>query len=182
MVKLHVERTIAASPERVFEWLADPANLTAAPLALRAGFVKGSSGPCVGAVREVTGLGMWFREEITAYDAPRNYSYRILRAFPAMPPTSTGRPPIPIRPARAARRWRWSAPGCSGRASRRSSPAARRRWSYGPRPLAAARPGRNVGQLTRNPAAKRTARPAWRYISTVGCPEQYGELYGRALR
>jgi uncharacterized protein YndB with AHSA1/START domain len=83
MVKLHVERTIAASPERVFDWLADPANLTAAPLALRAGFAKGSSGPGVGALREVTGLGMWFREEITAYDAPRSYSYRIVRSFPA---------------------------------------------------------------------------------------------------
>ena len=83
MVKLHVERTIAASPERVFDWLADPANLTVAPLALRAGFAKGSSGPGVGALREVTGLGMWFREEITAYDAPRSYSYRIVRSFPA---------------------------------------------------------------------------------------------------
>jgi hypothetical protein len=27
MVQLHVERTIAASPERVFDWLADPTNL-----------------------------------------------------------------------------------------------------------------------------------------------------------
>ena len=83
MVTLHVERTISASPERVFDWLADPANLTAAPLALRAGFAKGSSGPGVGAVRQVTGVGTWFREEITAYDAPRSYSYRIVRSFPA---------------------------------------------------------------------------------------------------
>ncbi len=83
MVTLHVERTISASPDRVFDWLADPANLTAAPLALRAGFAKGSSGPGVGAVRQVTGVGMWFREEITAYDAPRSYSYRIVRSFPA---------------------------------------------------------------------------------------------------
>ena len=83
MVTLHVERTIAASPERVFDWLADPANLTAAPLALKAGFTNGSSGPGVGALREVTGVGVWFREEITAYDPPRTYSYRILRAFPA---------------------------------------------------------------------------------------------------
>jgi Polyketide cyclase / dehydrase and lipid transport len=35
----------------------------------------------VGAVREVTGVGVWFREEITAYDAPR--SYLIVRSFPA---------------------------------------------------------------------------------------------------
>jgi hypothetical protein len=25
---------------------------------------------------------MWFREEITAYDAPRSYSYLIVRSFP----------------------------------------------------------------------------------------------------
>ena len=50
---------------------------------MRAGFAKGSSGPGVGALREVTGVGVWFREEITAYDPPRSYSYRILRAFPA---------------------------------------------------------------------------------------------------
>jgi uncharacterized protein YndB with AHSA1/START domain len=82
MVQLHVERTIAASPERVFDWLADPANLTASPLVLKAGWAKGSSGPGVGARREVIGVGVWFREEITAYDAPQSYSYLILRSFP----------------------------------------------------------------------------------------------------
>jgi len=83
MVKLHVERTIAASPERVFDWLADPASLTAPPLVLKAGFATDSSEPGKGAVREVTAVGAWFREEITAYDAPRSYSYRIVRSFPA---------------------------------------------------------------------------------------------------
>ncbi|MET0453760.1 MAG: SRPBCC family protein [Mycobacterium sp.] len=82
MVELHVERTIAAPPERVFEWLANPASLTAVPLVIRAGWVKGTSAPAAGAVREVTGIGIWFREEITAYDAPRSYSYLILKSFP----------------------------------------------------------------------------------------------------
>ena len=82
MVQVHVERTIAASPERVFDWLADPANLTAAPLIIKAGWKKGSPGPGMGALREVTGVGVWFREEITAYDAPQSYSYLILRSFP----------------------------------------------------------------------------------------------------
>jgi len=77
-----VERTIAAPPERVFEWLANPASLTAVPLVIRAGWVKGTSAPAAGAVREVTGIGIWFREEITAYDAPRSYSYLILKSFP----------------------------------------------------------------------------------------------------
>ena len=71
-------------PERVFDWLVDPANLTAAPLVLRAGWGKGSSDhPGVGALREGMAVGMWFREEITAYDAPRSFSYRIVRSFPA---------------------------------------------------------------------------------------------------
>src|SRR4029077_9197387 len=82
MVTIHVERTIRASPERVFSWLADPASLTTAPLILRAGWAKTSSEPGVGALREATGTGMWFREEITAYDPPRSYSYQIVRSFP----------------------------------------------------------------------------------------------------
>jgi hypothetical protein len=83
MVRLHVERTIAASPDRVFDWLTDPANVAAAPLTLKAGYAKGSSGPGVGAVRRVIGVGTLTREVVTAYDAPRSYSYRMLRSFPA---------------------------------------------------------------------------------------------------
>lgn len=33
-------------------------------------------------MREVTGLGMWFRELITAYEPPRSYSYLIVRSVP----------------------------------------------------------------------------------------------------
>ncbi len=82
MVEIHVERTIAAPVEQVFDWLADPAHLAAAPLALRARYAKDSTGPGAGAVREVIGVGTWFREEITAYDRPRSYSYLIVRSFP----------------------------------------------------------------------------------------------------
>ncbi len=82
MVEIHIERTIAAPVEEVFDWLADPANLAAAPLVLRAGYAKDSPGPGAGALREATGIGTWFREEITAYDRPRSYSYLILRSFP----------------------------------------------------------------------------------------------------
>ncbi|MGV0794578.1 SRPBCC family protein [Mycolicibacterium sp. XJ1819] len=83
MVTIHVERTIGASPDLVFHWLADPANLTSGPLVLRAGWAKTSPGVGVGAVREVTAVGVWFREEITAYDPPRSYSYRIVRSLPS---------------------------------------------------------------------------------------------------
>lgn len=84
MVEVHVERTIAAPTDQVFDWLADPANLATAPLALKGSFAKGSSGPGAGAVREVVGIGTWFREEITAYDRPHSYSYFILRSFPPL--------------------------------------------------------------------------------------------------
>jgi hypothetical protein len=82
MGQIHVERTIAASPERVFDWLLDPVNLTVSPLFRKAGWAKDSSGPDVGAVRELTGIGFWAHEQITAYDAPRSYSYIVVGSFP----------------------------------------------------------------------------------------------------
>ncbi|OMC38161.1 polyketide cyclase [Mycobacterium sp. GA-1841] len=82
MPTIHLERVIAAPPEQVFDWMADPSALTTAPLVLRAGWVAGTSKPAVGAVRAVTGAGMWFREEITAYDRPNSYSYLIIDSFP----------------------------------------------------------------------------------------------------
>jgi Polyketide cyclase / dehydrase and lipid transport len=82
MGQIHVERTIAASPERVFDWLLDPVNLTVSPLFRKAGWAKDSSGPDVGAVRELTGIGFWAHEQITAYDAPRSCSYIVVGSFP----------------------------------------------------------------------------------------------------
>ena len=82
MVTIHTERTIRATPDQVFSWLADPANLRAAPLILRAGWAKNSTQPGVGARREAVAVGMWLREEITAYDPPQGFSYRIIRSFP----------------------------------------------------------------------------------------------------
>jgi hypothetical protein len=82
MGEIRVERTIGASPERVFDWLLDPANLTVSPLFRKAGWAKEWSGPTVGAVREVTGIGFWAHEKITAYDAPRSCSYVVVGSFP----------------------------------------------------------------------------------------------------
>jgi uncharacterized protein YndB with AHSA1/START domain len=82
MVEIHVQRTIAAPVEQVFDWLADPTNLAAAPLALRGAYRKDSAAPGAGAMREVIAVGTWFREKITAYDRPRSYSYLIVRSFP----------------------------------------------------------------------------------------------------
>lgn len=83
MVEIHLERTIAAPVEQVFDWLADPDNLAKAPLALKAGWAKDSPGTEAGGVREVIGIGMWFREDITAYQRPHSYSYLIVKSIPA---------------------------------------------------------------------------------------------------
>jgi hypothetical protein len=58
-----LERTIAAPVEQVFDWLVDLPNLAAAALVLEAGYGKDSPGRGAGALREVVGVGSWFREE-----------------------------------------------------------------------------------------------------------------------
>jgi uncharacterized protein YndB with AHSA1/START domain len=82
VIRLRVERTIAAAPESVFDWLAEPNNMTAAPAMLACRWVTDSP-PGVGALRVAISPATWIREEITAYDPPKNYSYRIVRSFPS---------------------------------------------------------------------------------------------------
>ncbi|OBK23208.1 polyketide cyclase [Mycobacterium asiaticum] len=83
MVEIHVQRTIAAPVEQVFDWLADPASLVRAPLVLKSSWAPDSPPLGPGAVRKVVGTGMWFREEIPTYDRPNSYSYLIVASFPA---------------------------------------------------------------------------------------------------
>jgi hypothetical protein len=84
MITLTVERTIAAEPAAVFDWLVDSSNYTAAPLVLRERRTRDGQGAPygAGAVREVTAIGAWFREEITAYDRPHEFRYLILKSVP----------------------------------------------------------------------------------------------------
>jgi uncharacterized protein YndB with AHSA1/START domain len=80
MVQVHEQQTISASPERVFDWLLDPANLAVSPMFRNVVWAKDWSGPCVGATREVTGFGFWAHGQITAYDPPRSYSNFAIRS------------------------------------------------------------------------------------------------------
>jgi uncharacterized protein YndB with AHSA1/START domain len=89
MVQIHEQRTIAASPERVFAWLLDPANLTISAWFRTAAWVKDSSGPGVGATRELKGFGFWVHEQITAYDRP--VAPRIALSGGSHPRIKTGR-------------------------------------------------------------------------------------------
>ncbi|OBK71597.1 SRPBCC family protein [Mycobacterium sp. 1274761.0] len=81
MTQIDEQRTIAAPPERVFDWLLNPENLTVSRWFRQAAWVD-ASGPGVGATREVRTFGFWVHEQITAYDAPRSCSYRVVDGFP----------------------------------------------------------------------------------------------------
>ncbi|WP_405164246.1 SRPBCC family protein [Nocardia sp. NBC_01499] len=79
-----IHRTIAAPIDAVFAALSDASTYTGAPLVLRSTLVNaGIDAPYgLGAIREITAGLAWFREEITAYDPPHSYEYRILRSIP----------------------------------------------------------------------------------------------------
>ena len=86
MVRFVIERTIAAPPDEVFAWLNDSSNYTSAPLVLREKRTRdGEDAPYgKGARREVTGVGAWFREEITSYNPPHEFGYLILKSLPTI--------------------------------------------------------------------------------------------------
>lgn len=79
-----VRRTIAASPARVFDWLADVRRYTASPVVLSARWAQldDQGGHGVGAVREVTAAIGWFRERIVASEPGRELRYQILASVP----------------------------------------------------------------------------------------------------
>ena len=84
MVHITVERTIDAPPDEVFAWLGDSSNYTASPMVLREKRTRDGKGAPygVGAERVILGVGAWFREVITSYDAPHEFSYLIVRSVP----------------------------------------------------------------------------------------------------
>ena len=79
-----VERTIPAPPPVVFDWLSTVTNYTASPLVLAAKLLTpGHDAPYgKGARRAVTSALAWFEEEITGYDPPYSFDYRIRRSVP----------------------------------------------------------------------------------------------------
>lgn len=84
METVTAQRTIAAPIDEVFDWCATTTNYTRSPLVLRARLARpGQGAPYgVGAVRLHTWLIGWFRERITSYDPPREFTYVVERGFP----------------------------------------------------------------------------------------------------
>ncbi len=84
MRTIHVTRTIPATPEAVFDVLADHAGYARFPGVRKATLVRhGSLEPNgVGALRAMD-LGVaWFEEEITGFERPTRLDYRIVRSRP----------------------------------------------------------------------------------------------------
>ncbi|WKG06094.1 SRPBCC family protein [Mycolicibacterium sp. HK-90] len=84
MQTVTVERTIAATPEEVFDFMSNAANFTRSPLVLRQRLAEpGRQAPYgEGALRILFWVIGWFRERITGYDAPRSFDYSVERSFP----------------------------------------------------------------------------------------------------
>lgn len=75
---VHVQHDYALPPEEVFRRIADHERfLSGKGLACRVVVPGSSQRDGAGAVREVRGGGIYFRETITAFEAPRMLAYRI---------------------------------------------------------------------------------------------------------
>lgn len=84
MHTITVERVVAAPVAEVFDWFADSRNYGRSPFVLRNRWSRlGDEAPYgVGAVRVHLWLIGWFRERITAYNAPHGFGYLVERSFP----------------------------------------------------------------------------------------------------
>jgi uncharacterized protein YndB with AHSA1/START domain len=81
-----ITRVINAPIERVFDVVADHANYAEFPgvtgsRLVREGHLQRNG---VGAVREIESAGGWFQEEITAFEPPHRFEYRIVAARPEL--------------------------------------------------------------------------------------------------
>jgi uncharacterized protein YndB with AHSA1/START domain len=86
MQTVHVERTIKAPIEKVFDLISDHANYKDFPGVKDSELLKKGKPHKngVGAIREIDTGAAWFQEEITAYDRPNRLDYQIVKARPAI--------------------------------------------------------------------------------------------------
>jgi uncharacterized protein YndB with AHSA1/START domain len=84
MQTVTVERTIAAPPRAVFDYLSNAQNFTRSTLVLYQRLARPGRDAAYGlsAVRILVWVIGWFRERITAYDAPHSFDYTVERSVP----------------------------------------------------------------------------------------------------
>jgi hypothetical protein len=81
MKTIIVKRTIGAPADKVFDVLADHGNYKSFPGVVDSKLTKDGTPDRngLGAVRHIVIKRGWFDEEITAYERPRRFDYRIVR-------------------------------------------------------------------------------------------------------
>lgn len=84
MRTIHVQRTIKAPIEKVFDMISDHANYKDFPGVKDSELVKKGKPHKngVGAVREIDTGSVWFQEAITAYERPTRMDYQIVKSRP----------------------------------------------------------------------------------------------------
>jgi uncharacterized protein YndB with AHSA1/START domain len=86
MQTVTVERVVAAPVTLVFEWLSDASNYPRSWIVVRQRLVRPGEGTPYGldAVRSLTWLFGWFRERITTFRPPHEFSYVVERSVPPL--------------------------------------------------------------------------------------------------
>jgi uncharacterized protein YndB with AHSA1/START domain len=81
---IHIDRVLRATPEQIFDVLADHARYTRFPGIKAAQLLREGRDDRngVGALRKVVVAGAWFEEEITQFERPTRLGYHIVRSFP----------------------------------------------------------------------------------------------------
>jgi hypothetical protein len=84
MQTISIEKVVAAPRAETFGWFADAGNYTRSAFVVRARLARRGQDAAygLGAVRELTWVFGWFRERITEYHAPREFSYLVERSIP----------------------------------------------------------------------------------------------------
>ncbi|WP_067860257.1 SRPBCC family protein [Nocardia shimofusensis] len=84
METITVERTIAAPPQAVFDWISNAHNYTHTPLVLHERLTtSGAEAPYgSGAVRFLVWAVGLFWERITSYNPPHSFDYHVYRSIP----------------------------------------------------------------------------------------------------
>ncbi|SHW57979.1 Polyketide cyclase / dehydrase and lipid transport [Mycobacteroides abscessus subsp. abscessus] len=144
METIEVRRSIAAPIADVFDWISNAGNYTDSPLFLAAKLIRSGSAAAygAGAIRRFTFPFAVVHEEITRFDPPYSFSYRVVKCMPPVrheggavvltPPTariSCGRrvPSFGCRSLRHKQRERYCQ-DCSAVHSPRSSMPRNPRW------------------------------------------------------
>ncbi|MFC6177040.1 SRPBCC family protein [Companilactobacillus huachuanensis] len=89
MLKIHVQQSIKASPQKVFSWLANSENYRHSKLVFYSKWQDINTSE--NAIRQIITIGGWFQEKIKTITPDELITYDIQQSFPAMITRGTGK-------------------------------------------------------------------------------------------